>query len=385
VVEERELDFLQALWRRRVVITYVLFSLNILIFLLMEFSGGATNEATLMAFGVKSNAEINHGEIWRFVTPVFIHIGLLHLFFNSWALWVVGPQVEKLYGGARFFILYILTGVAGVYGSYWRHPESISAGASGAIFGLFGALLVFGIKYRNTIPPFFQTAVGKGVLPVIVINLIIGFSIPGIDNSAHIGGLIAGAALAAIIPYEHPGTSTHFVFAFIQAVLAIVVAASFYEVAAHYDGPNLSVPNLSRSWGQLIGSKSSIEDFVEATNNAQQALNESIDELSSISPMSRTIPRDLPRIRAELTKAIDELNHVPSVSKRADQMSRDLQKLAQSQYALVQNIERTGVFSYDDSRRAKENAESYNDVVHDFNRWVETEGERYGIQLRKQP
>src|SRR5207249_2297672 len=156
-----------------------------------------------------------------------------------------GPQVEKLYGGARFLILYVMTGIAGVLGSYWRHPESVSAGASGAIFGLFGALLVFGFKYRNSIPPFFQKAVGRGVLPVIVINLIIGFSIPGIDNSAHIGGLLAGAALAAIIPYDNSGSSPEFGstgirgssrnFQFLQLILILIIAASFYEVAAHYD------------------------------------------------------------------------------------------------------------------------------------------------------
>src|SRR5437867_4640327 len=169
MIPDDHLDFLQAVWARRSTYTYIFFALNILVFLLMALAGGSTNEATLMAFGVKSNAEIAKGQWWRFITPIFIHIGLLHLFFNSYALWIVGPQVEKLYGGARFFILYVVTGIAGVLGSYWRHPESVSAGASGAIFGLFGALLVFGFKYRNSIPPFFQKAVGRGVLPVIVI------------------------------------------------------------------------------------------------------------------------------------------------------------------------------------------------------------------------
>src|ERR1051326_2699768 len=111
-----------------------------------------------------------------------------------------------------FVILYLLTGIAGVYGSYVYHPNTISAGASGAIFGLFGVLLVFGIRYRSAIPPFFKRAVGTGVLPVIVINLVIGFSIPGIDNSAHLSGLLAGAVLAAVIPFQKPGEETHGVF-----------------------------------------------------------------------------------------------------------------------------------------------------------------------------
>src|SRR6185436_5756473 len=125
---------------------------------------------------------------------------------------MVGPQVERLYGPARFVILYVMTGIAGVYGSYHYKPLFISAGASGAIFGLFGVLLVFGIRYRNSIPPFFQRAVGTGVLPVIAINLFIGFTIKEIDNSAHIAGLLAGAALAALVPFQKPNEETPSVF-----------------------------------------------------------------------------------------------------------------------------------------------------------------------------
>src|SRR5438128_6297447 len=212
MIPEDHLEFLQAVWTRRPTYTYVFFGLNIVVFVLMALAGGSTNQLTLMAFGVKSNPEIAQGQWWRFVTPIFIHIGMLHLLFNSYALWIVGPQVEKLYGGARFVILYVLTGVAGVYGSYFYHPGTESAGASGAIFGLFGVLLVFGIRYRRSIPPFFKRAVGTGVLPVIILNLVIGFSIPAIDNSAHLGGLIAGALLALIVPFKKPGAETPAVF-----------------------------------------------------------------------------------------------------------------------------------------------------------------------------
>jgi rhomboid protease GluP len=246
MIDERYAEFLQAFWSRRTPVTYVLFGVNIFIYLLMGLAGGSHNDSMLLGFGVKYNPLIDQGEIWRFVTPIFLHIGPLHIFFNSYAIWIVGPQVEKLYGGARFTIIYILTGIAGVAGSYWYHPEAPSAGASGAIFGLFGALLVFGFKYRSTIPPMFQRAVGRGVLPVIVINLFIGYMIPAIDNSAHIAGLISGALLAAVIPYKKPGSSTPEFFKVIQAVLILVVVVSFYEVVTHYHGPAISFQNLLR-------------------------------------------------------------------------------------------------------------------------------------------
>src|SRR4029077_17558291 len=240
--------FLHAIWTRRTPMTKVFLVINIVVFLLMALAGGSTNQTTLMAFGVKSNAEIAQGQWWRFITPIFIHIGLLHLLFNSYALWIVGPQVEKLYGSASFVVLYVLTGVAGVAGSYFYHPYSISAGASGAIFGLFGVLLVFGLRYRNAIPPDFKQAVGAGVLPVIVINLIIGFTIPAIDNSAHISGLIAGAILAALVPFQKPGEETPGGFKALQMVLLAAIVVSFYSVARNYDGPHLSVRNLGRGF-----------------------------------------------------------------------------------------------------------------------------------------
>src|SRR2546421_9230833 len=273
----------------------------------MAFAGGSGNEPTLMAFGVKSNPEIAQGQWWRFVTPIFIHIGLLHLFFNSYALWIVGPQVEKLYGGARFVILYLLTGIAGVYGSYAYHPYTISAGASGAIFGLFGVLLVFGLRYRSSIPDVFKRAVGTGVLPVIVINLIIGFTIPAIDNSAHIAGLLAGALLAAVVPFQKPGEETNAGFRSIQIALLAMVAVCFYEVGVHYDGPRLSARNLVRGVVQ-IGTGSSTGEFIDAINSAQKAFEASSRQIEAgrlADPKSTA---------ADISKSIDQLRKVPSLA-----------------------------------------------------------------------
>src|SRR5947207_7991889 len=282
MIAEDHIEFLQAVWTRRPTFTYVFLAVNIVVFVLMAFAGGSTNELTLMAFGVKSNPEIAQGQWWRFVTPIFIHIGLLHLLFNSYALWIVGPQVEKLYGGARFVILYVLTGVAGVYGSYFYHPNTESAGASGAIFGLFGVLLVFGLRYRDSIPPFFKRAVGTGVLPVIVLNLIIGFTIPAIDNSAHIGGLLAGALLAGMVPFQKPGAETSDIFRSLQIILLAFLAVCAYEVVAHYDGPHLSVRNLSRGFTQILSTGSSAtEAFIDGINTAQKTFEASTQQIES--------------------------------------------------------------------------------------------------------
>jgi membrane associated rhomboid family serine protease len=376
-LEENHFEFLHAVWTRRTSFTFFFLGVNIAVFVLMSLAGGTTNETTLMAFGVKSNAQIDQGEIWRFVTPVFIHIGLLHLFFNSYALWIVGPQVEKLYGGARFVLLYLVTGVAGVAGSYFYHPEIVSAGASGAIFGLFGVLLVFGIRYRHSIPPFFKRAVGTGVLPVILINLIIGFTIPGIDNSAHIAGLLAGAALAAVLPFQRPGEETPSIYTAFQFVLLAIVAVSFFEVARHYDGPRLSVRNLSRGFTQILGTSSSIQDFIDTINNAQKTFDTSARQLESGSIDG------LAQVRTNVTKSIDELRRIPSLAARPDELAAQLRQVMQDQYELIQDVERAGTVTLAHSRRLKENASRYEEVMATFLKWVETDGPKYGIQTGK--
>ena len=353
--------------------TYVFFAINIVVFVLMALAGGSSNEPTLMAFGVKSNAAIAQGQWWRFVTPIFIHIGLLHLFFNSYALWIVGPQVEKLYGSARFVILYVLTGVAGVYGSYSYHPDTIWAGASGAIFGLFGVLLVFGIRHRDAIPPFFKRSVGTGVLPVIVINLIIGFTIPAIDNSAHIGGLLAGAVLAALLPFQKPGEETTTGFRSIQIALIALIAVCFYEVGIHYDGPRLSVRNLTHGLFQ-IGTGSSTEEFIDAINTAQKTFESSAKQIEA------GRPAELASTRNEISKSIDQLRKAPSLSKQSDQFVADLLAVLQDQYELLQDIERSGTVTFAHSRRLKENSARYETIMDSFSKWVDSEGPKYGIQ-----
>ena len=376
VVPEDHLEFLHAVWSRRPLFTYIFLGANIVIFLLMAFAGGSINESTLMAFGVKSNPAIARGEWWRFITPIFIHIGMLHLFFNSYALWIVGPQVEKLYGAARFVILYVLTGVAGVYASYFYHPQSESAGASGAIFGLFGVLLVFGVRYRNSIPPFFKRAVGTGVLPVIVINLIIGFTIPAIDNSAHLGGLLAGAALAALVPFQKPGAETPGIFKTLQMVLLALIVVSFYAVAKNYDGPHLSVRNLRRSFTQILTTSSTTQDFIDAINSARNTFEASAQELES-----RQTNR-IASLKADTAKAIDRLRKIPSLASNVDELMSALLRVMQDQYELLQDVERADTVTFAHGRRLRENVRAFDEIMAQFSKWVETDGRRFGIQMR---
>ncbi|HWQ34459.1 MAG TPA: rhomboid family intramembrane serine protease [Blastocatellia bacterium] len=254
-----EEHFISAFLRRATPVTYAIFGFNVVIFLLMNFASvyplklqlifGADPE-TLKAFGAKTNDLITKGDYFRLVTPIFIHIGLLHLLTNSYALWIVGPQVEKLYGSARFALLYLGSGIGGALGSYLNPLSSRTstvpgAGASGALFGLFGVLAVFGFKYRAELPEVFRRAFGAGVLPVILLNLLIGYSIQFIDNAAHIGGLLTGAVLAWLIPYIKPGEERVTRAGLILLALCVTIVSFSFTRAWQQSGKYL--PRRARS------------------------------------------------------------------------------------------------------------------------------------------
>lgn len=176
--------------------TYIFLIVIVSIFLLMEVFGGSTNTRTLIRFGAKFNPLIIEGEWWRFITPVFLHIGFLHLLMNSFALYYMGPLVERIYGNFRFLLIFLFAGFSGVLASFSFSPV-LSAGASGAIFGCFGAMLYFGMIY----PKLFFRTIGMNILVVIGINLLFGFTFQGVDNAGHIGGLIGGFLASGILHF----------------------------------------------------------------------------------------------------------------------------------------------------------------------------------------
>ncbi|MBA3533873.1 MAG: rhomboid family intramembrane serine protease, partial [Ardenticatenales bacterium] len=167
-------------------LTYGILLLNVLLFMLLSlsarigffpaFTEGA-DIPTLVAFGAKYNRGILDGETWRLLTPIFLHIGFVHLLFNQYALYLFGREVERLFGTLRFVIIYLLAGLAGSIASF-AFSAAVSAGASGAIFGIIGALTLFFWRNRE-----FLGEAGKqqtrSLLGMIGVNLLLGFTIPG--------------------------------------------------------------------------------------------------------------------------------------------------------------------------------------------------------------
>jgi rhomboid protease GluP len=152
----------------------------------------------IVVLGAKNNAALEAGELWRLGTSVLLHGDLLHLGVNAYALYVLGTVLERLYGRRRFLLVFFVSGLGGALASYGFTAQN-SVGASGAIFGLLGAAVVFGFRFRGVLPARIRRVLTVGLLPWVAINVVIGFVIPVIDNAAHLGGMATGASLALVL------------------------------------------------------------------------------------------------------------------------------------------------------------------------------------------
>jgi membrane associated rhomboid family serine protease len=162
------------------------------------------------------------GEYYRLFTSMFLHYGILHLLMNMWALWVLGRSLESVLGPVRFLALYLVSGLGGsVAALMFQNIYVQSAGASGAIFGLFAALIVVLRRMGRSI---------AGVVPILVINLIFTISVPGISIAAHLGGMITGGIVAAGIAYAPRQLRTPVQIASVGATLLILTALTVLRV-----------------------------------------------------------------------------------------------------------------------------------------------------------
>lgn len=183
--------------RKKILITYILIGLNVCVYALMTFLGyikGWNQSEQLWIFGAKINFLIEMGQYWRLFTCMFLHIGVLHLLSNCYAIFCYGPAVERIYGRAKFTAIYLISGLTSSVFSYLMTTNS-SAGASGAIFGMLGCLLYFRERKKEA----FKKIFGWHIFLILGLNLVLGFTEPEIDNFGHIGGLIGGYLAAHAI------------------------------------------------------------------------------------------------------------------------------------------------------------------------------------------
>jgi membrane associated rhomboid family serine protease len=189
---------------------------------------------TLVRLGAKYGPLMVRGEWWRLVTATFLHAGLLHIGFNLWCLFDLGPEVESLFSTQKFIVLYLATGVFGFVVSFFWSPFGISIGASGAVVGLIGVLI--GASYHlGALGKAYRSQLWRWVMYIIAMMLIPGL---GIDNAAHIGGLVLGLGLGYVVPQGESETRAGENLWNTLAVLSVfIIAGSFALMAMQLNRP----------------------------------------------------------------------------------------------------------------------------------------------------
>ena len=172
---------------------------------------------------------IRAGELYRLVTCAFLHANIFHLLFNCYALYVVGSQIESFMGKGKYLFIYLFSAVTGALMSMIFSGNSLSIGASGAIFGLMGALLYFGYHYRV----YLGSVIKSQIIPLIIINLGIGFMNMGIDNYAHIGGLIGGVLATSAVGVKYKSSKSQIINGIVMSIIYVVflIFMAFYYTA----------------------------------------------------------------------------------------------------------------------------------------------------------
>jgi rhomboid protease GluP len=231
-------------WVRRgestITLTQIFFGINVAVFLGMAFSGSTVMEfpaQELVQWGANVGAFTLRGEWWRLLTCVFVHGGLLHIAFNLWCLWDLGALSESLYGRWTFAAVYLVSGLGASLASVTWNPYGMSVGASGAIFGLAGALIAAFKLGEFSVPRSALSGPLRSLMVFVVFNLAFGAASGVTDNAAHVGGLITGLILGALVALLAPRQEQTPRRAAIFLVTLIVLAGGAAELAHHYGLP----------------------------------------------------------------------------------------------------------------------------------------------------
>jgi rhomboid protease GluP len=192
-------------------ITIALIAINALVFLAMVASGVSFTEPTLRQVynwgGDFGPATIGAHQYWRLLTSTFVHFGIIHIGMNMYVLYLIGPFIETVFGRARYLLIYFIAGLAGSIVSVCVHPMAVGAGASGAIFGLYGAVFGFLLIKRRTLNPAVMKKIGNSAGIFVFYNVIYGSMSGTTDLSAHIGGLLAGFLAGMVLVRPQPTAS----------------------------------------------------------------------------------------------------------------------------------------------------------------------------------
>ena len=342
----------------------VLLTINIALFVLMsivEVRSGrgadsfiqSASSGVLNDFGALVPSLVRDGQWWRLVTFNFLHIGLVHLMFNSSALFSIGPQVEEAFGSQKFVFIYIGTGIASGIASYLFLPAG-TAGASGAIFGLIGVMAVYGYRLGGS----FGRALTRQMLIWAGIGIVFGFFI-GANNVAHIGGFIAGGALGFVLAPDSPGTVRTAALWNAAAIACVGVVAISFAMAGSVYGSQQE-KQLERDL--KMRQRQAVYDFDSTVENARDI----VDAMAGLElqPGSDAV-EDARLVAGELRRIGGELQKSTAIDERSSEIKKRLIDLLNNRAKAFESVKNGATFA----AAASADRESLDQAFSDFNQW----------------
>lgn len=271
-------EFIDSLHARiaRIWLTYALIGACTVIFLLEIWqarSPWTVSGEVLLALGADFGPKVQMGEIWRLLTAIFLHGNPLHLALNMLALWQVGHFIERIFGRWGMLVLFLVCGLLGSLASIWWRAQGLSVGASGAIFGLYGALLVWLIRRRHEVPLGIFKQLRSGTLSFIAYSLFAGVALPGIDNAAHLGGLLGGMllGLGMAAPLGTPNRQWRQRSSWLAFALATFCAGALWRTA----------PQVAGVWQQHVAFSEVVREFGQHDAELEQQVQSLMKQVST--------------------------------------------------------------------------------------------------------
>lgn len=298
----------------------LILAINILLFIAItavEMKNGRGAEAltsgaaspVLVDFGSFIKSLVNQGEWWRFITPNFLHIGLMHVLFNSFALYQIGPLTEELYGSAKFIFIYLITGIVAFIASYFFNIGG--AGASGSICGLIGLMAVYGYRQGGG----FGKSLMRSMVQWAVLIIIFGF-IVGANNVGHVGGLISGALLGFLIKGEHPSTATAAkVWNAVAIFCVVLIAVSFAMVGKNYGAQQERFKQFEVSRNRQQQGAENIITLSRLIRDADKAIHSIPDSAN---------PGDSHQIAKQLREFGEKISAIPSIDEESNSIRNQI-------------------------------------------------------------
>lgn len=238
-------------------VTKLLISANILVFIAMLIDGAGfwhSPNGVQLAWGANFGPATQDGQWWRLASAMFLHFGVLHLVLNLWSLWDAGQLVERMYGHFRFACIYFISGLAGnLISLVIQGNLAVSGGASGAIFGIYGALLTFLWRERTAITQHEFRWLFWGALVFSAATIALGFIVPGIDNAAHIGGFLTGILCSIVFAQSITAKAIPVKISLLSATIMILAGLLFI----------FNIPAPKYHWSDELLVRKQLDDFLQ--------------------------------------------------------------------------------------------------------------------------